>query len=281
MTEERILRAVADDGTAIAARIHGQGPPLVLVHGGLGDGEVGWRHLLPHLIDTFTCISMSTRGRGLSEDGPEHTLDALTSDVVATAEAVGEPVALMGWSLGGTIALGAAARSRLVSAVGVYEPGVFDVASGANPAASDQKAAAVAEAVADGRLTDGARALIRDVATAEELAALAATDAYDLWAPNLSVTLRGVRAVTEDLAAGGFSPTAPSSLADITVPVLYLHGTATPTTWYVDGAHHVARHAGNVRIVAVPGTGHFAPMLAPGPLADALLAFFAAWPHPA
>jgi pimeloyl-ACP methyl ester carboxylesterase len=279
MTEERILRAVTDDGTAIAARVHGQGPPLVLIHGGLGDGEVGWRHLLPHLVGTFTCISMSTRGRGLSADGPDHTLEAFTGDAVAIAEAFGDPVALMGWSLGGTIALGAAARSRAVSAVAVYEPGVFDVPSGANPAASKQKADAVAEAVTGGRFADGAREMISDVATAEELAALAAGDAYDRWAPNMPVTLRGVRAVTEGLAGGGFSPTAPSTLAEITVPVLYLHGTDTPTSWYVDGARHVARHAADVRIAAVPGVGHFAPMLAPEAVADALLRFLAPEPH--
>jgi pimeloyl-ACP methyl ester carboxylesterase len=281
MIQERILRAVAADGTAIAARVHGQGPPLVLVHGGLGDGEVGWRFLLPQLADAVTCFCMSTRGRGLSADHPDHTLGALTSDVVAIAEAVGEPVGLVGWSLGGTLALGAAATSSAVSAVAVYEPGVFDVHNEVNPAASAEKAGAVGEAVADGRFADGARALIGDVATDEELAALAAGDAFEAWAPNMPVSLHGVRAVLAGLAAGGSSPTAASELANVTVPVLYLHGTDTPTNWYVDGARHVARHAADVRVAAVPGVGHFAPMLAPQAVVDALLRFFAPAAQPA
>ena len=63
MSEERIQRAVSVDGTEIAGRVLGQGPPLVLVHGGWGDGEVAWEALLPHLTDRFTCYLPSTRGR--------------------------------------------------------------------------------------------------------------------------------------------------------------------------------------------------------------------------
>jgi hypothetical protein len=37
--EPVVHRTISADGTEIAGRVHGQGPPLVLVHGGLGDGE--------------------------------------------------------------------------------------------------------------------------------------------------------------------------------------------------------------------------------------------------
>jgi pimeloyl-ACP methyl ester carboxylesterase len=35
----RVQVAISADGTEIVGRVRGQGPPLVLVHGGWGDGE--------------------------------------------------------------------------------------------------------------------------------------------------------------------------------------------------------------------------------------------------
>jgi pimeloyl-ACP methyl ester carboxylesterase len=277
----RIHRTVSADGTEVAGRVHGQGPALVLVHGGLGDGETSWRFLLPHLVDRFTCYAMSTRGRGLSADHDDHTLDALVADVVAFADSIDEPVGLVGWSLGGATALGAAAASPAVSAVAVYEPAVFEVASDVNPTDSEAKASAVAGAASDGRPAQAARAMIEDVATREELAALGAVGAFEAWAPNMAVVVRGVQAVKAGLAAGGASPTSRSTLADLAAPLLYLHGSETPTTWYIEGARHVARHAADVRIAEVSGVGHFAPILQPQVLADALVPFFETATRPA
>jgi hypothetical protein len=47
MTDERIHRAVSADGTEIAGRVQGQGPALVLFHGGIGDGDIAWRRCCP------------------------------------------------------------------------------------------------------------------------------------------------------------------------------------------------------------------------------------------
>ena len=72
-SEDQIHVAVSNDGTKIAGRVRGNGPPLVLVHGGLGSGEFSWLFLLPFLVEHFTCYLMSTRGRGLSGDGADHS----------------------------------------------------------------------------------------------------------------------------------------------------------------------------------------------------------------
>ena len=84
MDPDRIHRAVSADGTEFVGRAHGQGPPLVLVHAGLGDGDLGFGALLPLLEGRFTCYLPSTRSRGLSghsEDlGPERHVE----DVVGT-----------------------------------------------------------------------------------------------------------------------------------------------------------------------------------------------------
>src|SRR5688500_13945134 len=81
MSETRIHRAVSADGTEIVGRVQGHGPALVLVHGGIGDGEIAWDAMLPHLTDRFTCYLPSTRGRGLSGDNPDHSPRRLEDDV--------------------------------------------------------------------------------------------------------------------------------------------------------------------------------------------------------
>jgi hypothetical protein len=98
MSGGRVHRVVRDGGTTIAGRVHGQGPPLLLVRGGGGSGETSWSPLLPHLIGHFTCYAMSTRGRGLSDDHPDHTIAALIADVAAFAESIGEAVCALGHS---------------------------------------------------------------------------------------------------------------------------------------------------------------------------------------
>jgi pimeloyl-ACP methyl ester carboxylesterase len=109
MNEHRIHRAVSRDGTEIAGRVQGQGPPLVLIHGGLGDGDTAWLFLLPVLADHFTCYLMSTRGRGLSGKSTDQCRERHFEDVAAFAQSIGEPVGVVGHSSGAVWALGGVA----------------------------------------------------------------------------------------------------------------------------------------------------------------------------
>lgn len=81
MQEDRIQRVVSTDGTEIAARVEGQGPPLILLPAGPGDSETSWRPLLPLLSERFTCYLMDTRGRGASTNHPDHSPERLVEDV--------------------------------------------------------------------------------------------------------------------------------------------------------------------------------------------------------
>lgn len=279
MSEDRILRVVSTDGTEVAGRVHGEGPPLALVHGGLSDGEQAWHPLLPFLETRFTCYLISTRGRGLSAEpaDDDYSLERLVEDVVSLVDGVGQPVGLVGHSLGGALALGAAANSAAVSAVAVYEPAVFEAPSEVNPRA-EAKAARIGEAVAENRLAEAARAMVEGAVTDDEMAEISRADVFESWAMN-------VRAALKEAQQAGASqrptPTDASVLKRIEVPVLYLHGSQTPTTWYVEGARHVAGHVADFRQVEVVGAAHLTPYLAPELIADELVQFFEAVSEPA
>ncbi|HET9566081.1 MAG TPA: alpha/beta fold hydrolase, partial [Mycobacterium sp.] len=156
----RVQVAISADGTEVVGRVRGQGPPLVLVHGALGDGEVAYEALVPHLADRFTCYTPSTRGRGLSGDNPDHSPPRLQEDVTAFVDSIGGPVCLVGWSGSGAWVLGAAADSDSVAAVAIYEPGVMGVGGEDDIAHFGAAMQQVGAAAADGRILDAVHAFL-------------------------------------------------------------------------------------------------------------------------
>lgn len=114
--------------------------PLVLVHG-LTDAGTAWPSLIRHWGDRWDVHAPDLRGHGLSPRFTEDQLavapDVMLADVVALLEAMPEPAALVGHSLGGLLALRAAlVRPELVRALVVEDP--------AKPAGNTPDAAFVA-----------------------------------------------------------------------------------------------------------------------------------------
>lgn len=58
-------------GLRIAYERRGAGPPLILLHGGVGDGRGTWRDQIDGLSDQFTVIAWDAPGVGRSSDPPE------------------------------------------------------------------------------------------------------------------------------------------------------------------------------------------------------------------
>jgi pimeloyl-ACP methyl ester carboxylesterase len=116
-------RVTSADGTPIAYDRMGEGPPLVLLHGGLNDRMV-WAPVIPLFAEVRTVYAVDRRGRGESGPPAEHALERQFEDVLAVIDAAGEPADVVGHSYGALTALGAAALApdrvrRLV----MYEPG--------------------------------------------------------------------------------------------------------------------------------------------------------------
>jgi 3-oxoadipate enol-lactonase len=90
----------------------GKGRPLLLVHP-IGASLRFWDALVPHLAGRMPVLRYDVRGHGQSAVSPgDYRLDQLAEDLLAFADAQGlETFDLCGVSLGGMVALAAAARA--------------------------------------------------------------------------------------------------------------------------------------------------------------------------
>src|SRR5829696_4622459 len=113
----------SEDGTPIAYRRSGEGPPLVLVHGAAAD-RGRWSPVLPALEKRFTVYAIDRRGRGGSGDSDGYTMEREAEDVASVVDSIGEPVNLLGHSYGALLALEAALVAKNVRKLVLYEPGI-------------------------------------------------------------------------------------------------------------------------------------------------------------
>lgn len=95
------------DGLRIAYERAGDGPPLVLLHGYVGDGPTTWRRQIDGLADEFTVIVWDAPGAGRSSDPPEGFGMTGYADCLAgfiEQLGIGQPH-VAGLSFGGALAL--------------------------------------------------------------------------------------------------------------------------------------------------------------------------------
>jgi pimeloyl-ACP methyl ester carboxylesterase len=268
-----IHRTVADDGTQLAGRVVGDGPPLVLVHGGLSDGDIAWTELLPALRRHATCYLLSLRGRGLSADHPDHGFDRLAGDVRSFVDSIGGPVGLFAHSSGARYALGAAAGAAAVSALALYEPALPEL-DGAVARRWRAAITRIGHAADDGRLVDGVRTFLTEVAmaTPAELEAAADAGAFQRLAPYVPATLLEAEQVLTHRVLDTLD------LAAIPAPVLLLHGSETHAA-YAATTHHLVERFEMAEVRQIAGAGHLGPQGAAATcIADELASFVARAP---
>jgi pimeloyl-ACP methyl ester carboxylesterase len=113
------------NGINLYYETHGAGRPMVLLHGGLGSGEM-FGPILPQLADRHQVIAVDLQGHGRTAD-IDRPLDVrlMADDVAALVDHLGlEKADVVGYSLGGGVALQAAVRHpnkvRRLVAVSAY-----------------------------------------------------------------------------------------------------------------------------------------------------------------
>lgn len=102
---------VTADGRSLHAEVTGEGPTLLLIQG-LGYATWGWERQVPALAEHFRVIAFDNRGAGRSDkpDSP-YSIPLLADDALAAIEQLGsKPASILGFSMGGYVALTLAHR---------------------------------------------------------------------------------------------------------------------------------------------------------------------------
>ena len=110
------------NGINLYYETHGTGRPLILLHGGLGSGEM-FGPILPALAERHQVIAVDLQGHGRTAD-IDRPLDVrlMADDIAALIDHLGlDQPDVVGYSLGGGVALQTAAKypakvGRLVAA---------------------------------------------------------------------------------------------------------------------------------------------------------------------
>jgi pimeloyl-ACP methyl ester carboxylesterase len=94
------------NGTEMYYAVFGQGPPVLLIHGGLGHADI-WASQVADLMADHTVIVADSRGHGRSTRTEEpFGYHLMASDYLALLDTLGiDKVDLVGWSDGGIIGL--------------------------------------------------------------------------------------------------------------------------------------------------------------------------------
>ncbi|WP_030663345.1 alpha/beta fold hydrolase [Streptomyces rimosus] len=156
MTE---LVATSADGMPITALDDGEGPALLLVHGG-GGGTASWDGVTRSLADEFRVVRIARRIYVPGATVPPHYSMAVeTADILAIAGLLGSPPLLVGHSSGAVAALEAAVRAPGTPAgLFLYEPPVATRALAGGDAARRAR-----EAFAAGDSRAAMRIHLRDI----------------------------------------------------------------------------------------------------------------------
>jgi len=259
--------------------VRGNGPALVLLHG-WGLNVRVWDGLTAAVCDRFRIIAVDLPGHGRSVWLPERSsLQEQAAQVAATVAAIAEEYSVLGWSLGGQIALQLAAAQRGRSAghpalAAAVERLVLIATTPRLTAGPDWPHGAPPErlaAQADGLETDYRRTVsdflelqVRGSAgSAEALEQLRAA-LFAHGYPGLAALARGLELLREtDLRP---------LLGDITLPTLVIAGQYDRVTLPA-ASHALADRLPDARYVEIRRAAH-APFLSHLPELSALISDF-------
>jgi pimeloyl-ACP methyl ester carboxylesterase len=262
-----LTRVASRDGTEIGYWTSGEGPPLVLVHGAVGD-HTRWRPLLPYLEPHATVHAMDRRGRGASGDAPVYDLAREFGDVAAVvdavAEASGSAVDLYGHSYGAMCAFGAATLTANLRRLVLYEgwppvrPEAYEFPG------VDRRLRAL---LAEGDREAVVETMLREVVRMPEVE-IAGLRAQPSWPARVAAA----HTIVRELRAVPGLPFDPGQAARITVPTLLLAGSDSgdPSVAQIED---VAAALPDARIEVLEGQQHVADALAPELVAGHLVAF--------
>lgn len=247
-------------GVTISYVTEGDGPPLVLVHGGFSNEHTNWEFVQPALREHFTTFAVARRGRGATDPTEGHSIEDEAHDVAALIRSIPEPVFLLGHSYGAQCSLAAAAMAPdRVRKLVLYEPPWPHTVA---EAALQRLEELAARGDWDGFAFTFFREALR--VPAAELIALRATG---IWPPIVA----DARASLGDLRALRRYHFDTERFRWLDVPVLLQTGSESPRELYVTDA--LAAVLPDARIEELPGQAHEAMTTAPGMYTRSIVRF--------
>lgn len=253
-------------GLRITYERAGTGPPVVLLHGYVGDGPAVWRHQIDALCDEFTVVAWDAPGAGGSSDPPE------SFGITGYADCLASFLAALGFDLAHVVGL--SFGSALALALHHRHPTV-------------PKTLVLASAYAGwaGSLpADVAQARLEQALWLSELSPAAFVDTLlpTMFASAVSPDdVDAFRGAMEAFHPSGFRALARASAEDLRD---VLPGIATPTLLvYGDRderapltvAEHLRTAIADSRLVVFEGVGHVCNIEAPDRFNDEVRAFLA------
>jgi pimeloyl-ACP methyl ester carboxylesterase len=241
---EAVIGCVENESARIWYASMGAGPPVVLLHGGLGNSG-NWGYQVPALVGAgYKTIVIDSRGQGRStRDERPYSYELMASDTRAVMDALGvTKAAFIGWSDGADTAL-VLSRETPDRSAGVFFFACNVDSTGAKPFQSTP--------------------LIDRIYNhhAKEYAAL-------------SPLVGEFEAMRDDL--GAMQANQPNygadQLREVTVPVWSVLGERDE---FIEREHaeYIARSIPGARFVLLPGVSHFAPLQRPEAFNREVLAF--------
>jgi pimeloyl-ACP methyl ester carboxylesterase len=261
---ERGLETIEVDGLRIRFERAGDGRPLVLLHGYVGDGPTTWRPQLDALAEDFTVVAWDAPGAGGSSDPPEQFGMAGYADCLAGfIDALGmEKPHVAGLSFGGALALAFQGRHPAVAGTLIL------VSAHAGWSGS------LAPGVAEQRLRQAFR--LADLPPEEFVGTLLPTMFSEGTAPELidafGVSMRAFHPVGFRAMARASAENLRHVLPTVQVPTLVVHGD-TDVRAPVSVAEDLHAGISGSRLVVLQGAGHVCSLEAPEALNAAVRDF--------
>ncbi len=256
-------RTTSPDGIAIACWRSGEGPPLLLVHGGVSD-HTRWKPVLHGFERKFTVYAMDRRGRGGSGDAWSYAIEREFEDVAAVVDGIGEPVNLLGHSFGAVCALGAAHLTPNIRALVLYEPPPV----GGEGLLSPKMVTRLQTLLDHGDRESVVTLFMSEVAAVppQELAMLRAQPAWKGRVAAAHTILRELHALKT------LAPYDAAHLGSLALPVLLLVG-GVSDPMYADNVGLLHTLLSTSQVVALPGQQHMAMNTNPELFEQEILSF--------
>ena len=249
------------EGPRIHFEVHGNGTPVLLVHGYPLSGRL-WDGVVDQLSASYRLIVPDLRGLGRSEATDTASMDDYAEDLRAVLAAADEarPVVLVGMSMGGYVALAFCRR---------YPDRVRGLALVDSRAGADSVEAAEARQRTAERVLREGSAVVADEMVAKLFASGAPADLRERWRGRMAATSPiGVAAALRAMAS---RPDSEPLLRELGVPLLVVVGAEDELT-PAEGARAMAQ-AGAGTLEIIPGAGHMAAAEKPEIVAGALRRF--------